>query len=105
MFAEHVRTSGGACAALIPRHPSLPSAGGGGCTSGHEPECHLGERSPLRWLYDHDAAILLIGVDYDVCTAFHLAEYRVGGGADIRGSDLDDDDFAANRRGARACIC
>jgi aminoglycoside 3-N-acetyltransferase len=93
-FAEHVRTSPGACRSA---HPQASFAALGraaaAITSGHEPECHLGERSPLRWLYDHDAAILLIGVDYDVCTAFHLAEYRVGGGADIRGSDLDDDDF------------
>jgi aminoglycoside N3'-acetyltransferase len=38
--------------------------------------CHLGERSPLGWLYAADAAILLLGVGYDACTAFHLAEYR-----------------------------
>ena len=81
--------------------PQRPSAGvlcrarpgGGAIASGHDPECHLGERSPLRWLYDDDAAILLLGVDYAVCTAFHLAEYRVRGGADVRGADLVDDDF------------
>jgi aminoglycoside 3-N-acetyltransferase len=43
----------------------------------HDLNCHLGERSPLRWLYDADAAILLLGVGYAACTAFHLAEYRL----------------------------
>jgi aminoglycoside 3-N-acetyltransferase len=45
----------------------------------HAIDCHLGERSPLGWLYRADAAVLLIGVGYDVCTAFHLAEYRLPG--------------------------
>jgi aminoglycoside 3-N-acetyltransferase len=31
----------------------------------------------LGWLYAADAAILLLGVGYDACTAFHLAEYRL----------------------------
>jgi aminoglycoside 3-N-acetyltransferase len=43
----------------------------------HELECHLGDDSPLRWLYDNDAVVLLIGVGFDVCTCFHLAEYRL----------------------------
>ena len=42
----------------------------------HDLDCHLGERSPLRWLYDAGGAILLLGVGYSTCTAFHLAEYR-----------------------------
>jgi aminoglycoside 3-N-acetyltransferase len=42
----------------------------------HDLDCHLGEKSPLRRLYDNDAVVLLIGVDFDVCTCFHLAEYR-----------------------------
>ena len=67
--------------------------GSGGHRVRHDLDCHLGERSPLRWLYDADAAILLLGVDYAACTAFHLAEYRVRGGADVRGADLDDGDF------------
>ena len=49
------------------------------CTSVHDLDCHLGDRSPLGWLYAADAAILLLGVDYSACTAFHLAEYRLPG--------------------------
>lgn len=37
----------------------------------------LGEESPLARLADSDAHILLLGVEYDTCTTFHLAEYRV----------------------------
>jgi aminoglycoside 3-N-acetyltransferase len=48
------------------------------CVAVHDLDCHLGERSPLGWLYRADAAILLLGVGYSVCTAFHLAEYRPG---------------------------
>ena len=94
MFAEHVRTRPGARRSA---HPQTSFAALGpaaaAIASGHDPECHLGERSPLRWLYDADAAILLLGVGYAVCSAFHLAEYRVHGGADVRGADLDDGDF------------
>jgi aminoglycoside 3-N-acetyltransferase len=36
----------------------------------------LGERSPLARLEERDAKVLLLGVGWDVCTAFHLAEYR-----------------------------
>jgi aminoglycoside 3-N-acetyltransferase len=93
-FAEHVRTRPGA---LRSAHPQTSFAALGpraaDCTSGHAPQCHLGERSPLGWLYGTDAAILLLGVGYDVCTAFHLAEYRVADGAAVRGADLDDRDF------------
>jgi aminoglycoside 3-N-acetyltransferase len=94
-FAEHVRTRP---RSLRSAHPQTSFAALGpraaACTAGHDPDCHLGERSPLRWLYDADAAVLLLGVGYAVCTAFHLAEYRLPGGADIRGADLDDSDFA-----------
>jgi aminoglycoside 3-N-acetyltransferase len=87
---------------ICPGAPHRPSAGvlraalgpaAAAIASGHDPECHLRERSPLRWLYDADAAILLLGVGYAVCSAFQLAEYRVRGGADVRGADLDDGDF------------
>jgi len=44
--------------------------------AGHQVTCHLGEHSPLAKLYERDASILLLGVDYRSCTAFHLAEYR-----------------------------
>lgn len=42
----------------------------------HDPANHLGERSPLAKLYERDARVLLIGVGFEKCTAFHLAEYR-----------------------------
>lgn len=43
----------------------------------HHPDCHLGEHSPLARLYERRAQILLMGVGFDRCTAFHLGEYRV----------------------------
>jgi aminoglycoside 3-N-acetyltransferase len=45
----------------------------------HARDCLLGERSPLGRLYELGAHILLLGVGFDVCTAFHLAEYRPPG--------------------------
>jgi aminoglycoside 3-N-acetyltransferase len=44
--------------------------------SDHALESHLGERSPLAKLFDAKAQVLLLGVGFDKCTAFHLAEYR-----------------------------
>ncbi|MFB8761700.1 aminoglycoside N(3)-acetyltransferase [Nocardiopsis alba] len=43
----------------------------------HPLGCALGERSPLARLEQQRAHILLLGVGYDSCTAFHLAEYRL----------------------------
>jgi aminoglycoside 3-N-acetyltransferase len=83
------------------------------CMAGHELACHLGDQSPLGWLYRAGAAVLLLGVGYSACTAFHLAEYRLPGTPRLRryrcfvsdagaraeqafcGIDLDDGDFAA----------
>ncbi|GAA3603002.1 AAC(3) family N-acetyltransferase [Nonomuraea rosea] len=45
-------------------------------TREHARDCLLGELSPLSKLYDAKAHVLLLGVGYDRCTAFHLAEYR-----------------------------
>ncbi|MGX9885136.1 aminoglycoside N(3)-acetyltransferase [Streptomyces sp. NPDC002276] len=42
----------------------------------HDEECHLGEASPLARLFSAGAQVLLVGVGYEVCSAFHLAEYR-----------------------------
>jgi len=42
----------------------------------HQLESHLGEASPLAKLYKMEARVLMIGVGYQTCTAFHLAEYR-----------------------------
>ncbi|MFE7836028.1 aminoglycoside N(3)-acetyltransferase [Streptomyces sp. NPDC057474] len=77
-LAECVRTTPGAVrsghpqtsfAALGPRAAEL--------LGDHDPHCHLGERSPLSELYEADAQILLLRVGFEVCTAFHLAEYRM----------------------------
>jgi aminoglycoside 3-N-acetyltransferase len=43
----------------------------------HELDSHLGEGSPLAALERIGAQVLLLGVGYDVCTTFHLAEYRI----------------------------
>lgn len=47
-------------------------------TRHHDPTCQFGERSPLARLYETPGAkVLLLGTGYSVCTAFHLAAYRV----------------------------
>jgi aminoglycoside 3-N-acetyltransferase len=79
-FAEHVRTHPEARRSA---HPQSSFAAVGPVAAAamavHDLDCHLGERSPLRWLYDADAAIVMLGVGYAACTAFHLAEYRLPG--------------------------
>lgn len=75
--AEAIRTTPGAVrsghpqssfAALGPRAREL--------MDGHAVDCHLGESSPLARLYEAGAHVLLLGVGYAACSAFHLAEYR-----------------------------
>lgn len=112
-FAEYLRTRPSACRSS---HPQSSFAAIGPrarvCTGRHDLDCHLGDRSPLGWLYTVGAAILLLGVGYSVCTAFHLAEYRLprkpscrsyrcfvseGGKRaerEFTDIDLDDSDFA-----------
>jgi aminoglycoside 3-N-acetyltransferase len=79
-FAEYLRTRP---SAVRSSHPQVSFAAVGPeareCTSVHDLDCHLGDRSPLGWLYAADAAVLLLGVGYSACTAFHLAEYRLPG--------------------------
>ena len=79
-LAEYVRTSAGAQRS---GHPQTSFAAFGPraerCTAGHELGCHLGESSPLGWLYQVRGAVLLLGVGYGACTALHLAEYRLPG--------------------------
>ncbi|WP_328814974.1 aminoglycoside N(3)-acetyltransferase [Nonomuraea cypriaca] len=75
--AEHVRTLPGARRSAHP-HTSFAAVGpqAAAITAGHARDCLLGERSPLARLYDADALVLLLGVGFERCTAFHLAEYR-----------------------------
>jgi aminoglycoside 3-N-acetyltransferase len=80
VFAQYLRTRQSASRSS---HPQVSFAaigrGARACTAVHDLDCHLGDRSPLGWLYAANAAILLLGVGYSVCTAFHLAEYRLPG--------------------------
>jgi aminoglycoside 3-N-acetyltransferase len=84
-FAEHVRTRPSASRSAHPQ-TSFAAIGPGAraCTGVHDLDCHLGERSPMGWLYAANAAILLLGVGYSACTAFHLAEYRLPGAQPLR---------------------
>ncbi|EHK19446.1 uncharacterized protein TRIVIDRAFT_193387 [Trichoderma virens Gv29-8] len=59
-------------------------------TEGHASDCRLGESSPLAKLEAVDAWVLLLGVGWDKCTAFHLAEYR------FQSPRLEDNSFAIN---------
>jgi len=76
-IAECVRTAPGA---VRSQHPQTSFAAlgpqAGLLMSDHRLDCHLGESSPLRRLYDASAWVLLMGVGYEACTCFHLAEYR-----------------------------
>ncbi|MFF4126546.1 aminoglycoside N(3)-acetyltransferase [Microbispora rosea] len=75
--AECVRTTAGAVRSAHPQS-SFAAVGplAAALMDGHAPECHLGEESPLARLCEVEASVLLIGVGYDQCTAFHLGEYR-----------------------------
>lgn len=77
-LAERVRTWPGA---VRSGHPLTSFAAVGpaaaGLMAGHEVDSLLGPRSPLARLEEADAQVLLLGVGYDRCTSFHLAEYRL----------------------------
>jgi aminoglycoside 3-N-acetyltransferase len=77
-LAEAVRTWPGA---VRSNHPQASFAAVGGQATDlmakHELDSHLGEGSPLAALERVDARVLLLGVGFDACTAFHLAEYRL----------------------------
>lgn len=63
---------------LRSNHPSTSFAASGplaaDITGRHELTSPLGMTSPLGTLYERDAKVLLLGVDFDKCTALHLAE-------------------------------
>jgi aminoglycoside 3-N-acetyltransferase len=78
VIAERVRTWPGAVRSA---HPLTSFAAIGAraqpLLDGHELSSLLGEHSPLARLEAAEARILLLGVGFDRCTAFHLAEYRL----------------------------
>ncbi len=47
-------------------------------TSQHSLSFSLNDDSPLGKIYQTNAQVLLLGVDYDTNTSFHLSEYRSG---------------------------
>jgi aminoglycoside 3-N-acetyltransferase len=78
VIAETVRTWPGAVRSNHP-HTSFAAVGPAAAPlmADHRLDSQLGERSPLAALERADARVLLLGVGYDRCTAFHLAEYRI----------------------------
>lgn len=80
VLAEHVRLTPGSSRSAHPQSSfAAIGARAAQCTAGHAMTCHLGDQSPLGWLYAAHAAVLLLGVGYAACSAFHLAEYRLPG--------------------------
>jgi aminoglycoside 3-N-acetyltransferase len=78
LIAETVRTWPGAVRSCHPQTSfAALGARAGELMSVHRLSSELGEQSPLAALESVAARILLLGVGYDRCTAFHLAEYRL----------------------------
>ncbi|MEV6795863.1 AAC(3) family N-acetyltransferase [Streptomyces sp. NPDC051320] len=77
-LAECVRRTRGARRSA---HPQTSFAALGArareLVEGHPPDSHLGEKSPLGKLLEAGADELMINVGFEVCTSFHLAEYRI----------------------------
>jgi aminoglycoside 3-N-acetyltransferase len=78
VLAEAVRTWPGAVRSNH-LHTSFAAVGAQAAAlmATHELDSHLGEGSPLAALERVNARVLLLGVGFAVCTAFHLAEYRI----------------------------
>ena len=97
-------------------HPEIPFTANGphaaDLMANHTLKADFSDTSPLGKLVKAGAKVLLIGVDYEPCTAMHLAEYRAQAapikrcGAPMmvdgkrqwvwyQGMDGDNDDFAA----------
>lgn len=78
VISERVRTWPGAVRSA---HPQTSFAALGPraewLVERHDLDCQLGEASPLGRLEQDGAWVLLLGVGFDRCTAFHLAEYRL----------------------------
>jgi aminoglycoside 3-N-acetyltransferase len=77
VIAERVRTWPGAQRS---DHPQTSFAALGPharlVLADHQMDSQLGESSPLARLEELDARVVLLGVGFERCTAFHLAEYR-----------------------------
>ena len=78
VIPETVRTWPGAVRSNHP-HTSFAALGSraDALMAEHRLDSQLGEHSPLAALERAGAKVLLLGVGFDSCTAFHLAEYRV----------------------------
>ncbi|MGV9314848.1 aminoglycoside N(3)-acetyltransferase [Streptomyces sp. NPDC003691] len=76
-LAESVRTAPGAVRSGHPQ-TSFTAIGARAAEllARHPLTSHLGWDSPLGALHEAGAVVLMINVDFSVCTAFHLAEYH-----------------------------
>nr|WP_308363676.1 MULTISPECIES: AAC(3) family N-acetyltransferase [unclassified Streptomyces] len=78
VLAEAVRTAPGAVRSA---HPQTSFAALGKdaerLCADHRIESHMGEESPLGKMCWEGGQVLMINVGFSVCTAFHLAEYRI----------------------------
>ncbi|MER7182882.1 AAC(3) family N-acetyltransferase [Streptomyces hyaluromycini] len=109
-LAECVRSTHGAVRSSHPQ-TSLAGLGSGAgkLLRRHPLRSHLGRLSPMARLYAADAQILLLRVGFEVCSAFHYAEYLMrprpprrtyrcvvgdkGNWVEYRDLTLDDSDF------------